>query len=181
MAETATATLAGGCFWCLEAAYDELRGVHDVESGYAGGQSGRPTYEQVCTGTTGHAEVVRVTYDPQLISYRDLLEVFFTVHDPTQLNRQGADVGTQYRSAVFFESADQEREARELIEELERDGVFDGPIVTTLEPLTEFFPAESYHRDYYARNTRQPYCQAVISPKLSKLRSKHSDKLREVR
>jgi peptide-methionine (S)-S-oxide reductase len=175
------ATLAGGCFWCLEAAYDELRGVDNVESGYAGGQVERPTYEQVCTGRTGHAEVVQITYDPDVVSYRDLLEVFFTVHDPTQLNRQGADVGTQYRSAIFYESPEQERVAREVIAELERDGVFDAPIVTTLEPLTQFFPAESYHRDYYARNSGQPYCQAVISPKLSKLRKKHSAMLREAK
>jgi peptide-methionine (S)-S-oxide reductase len=175
------AVLAGGCFWCLEAAYDELRGVSNVESGYAGGAMSNPTYEQVCTGRTGHAEVVRVTYDPEVVTYHDLLEVFFTVHDPTQLNRQGADVGTQYRSAIFFKTPEEEKEARAVIAELQQDGVFNAPIVTTLEPLTEFFPAENYHRDYYARNTMQPYCQAVISPKLSKLRQKHTEKLREAR
>lgn len=174
----ATATLAGGCFWCLEAAYDELRGVDDVESGYAGGAMDNPTYEQVCTGRTGHAEVVRVTYDPDVVSYHDLLEVFFTVHDPTQLNRQGADVGTQYRSAIFPATPEEEQEARLVIDELTRDGIFDAPIVTTIEPLEKFYAAEAYHRDYYAKNSGQPYCQAVISPKLSKLRNKHAAKLR---
>jgi peptide-methionine (S)-S-oxide reductase len=177
----ATATLAGGCFWCLEAAYDELRGVENVESGYAGGAADNPTYEQVCTGRTGHAEVVRVTYDPDIVSYHDLLEVFFTVHDPTQLNRQGADVGTQYRSAIFPATAEEEQEARDVIAAMERDQVFHAPIVTTIEPLQKFFPAESYHRDYYARNSGQPYCQAVISPKLAKLRASHTAKLREAR
>lgn len=177
----ATATLAGGCFWCLEAAYDELRGVEDVESGYAGGSVDNPTYDHVCTGRTGHAEVVRVTYDPDVVSYHDLLEVFFTVHDPTQLNRQGADVGTQYRSAIFPATPEEEQEAKKVIAELERDGLFDAPIVTTIEPLEKFYPAEAYHRDYYARNSGQPYCQAVISPKLSKLRNKHAAKLREAR
>jgi peptide-methionine (S)-S-oxide reductase len=175
------AVLAGGCFWCLEAAYDQLRGVSNVESGYAGGATANPTYEQVCTGRTGHAEVVRVTYDPDVVSYNDLLEVFFTVHDPTQLNRQGADVGTQYRSAIFFQNDDELEAARGVIGELAADAVFDAPIVTTLEKLERFYPAESYHRDYYERNTMQPYCQAVISPKLSKLRQKHSAKLREAR
>jgi peptide-methionine (S)-S-oxide reductase len=175
------AVLAGGCFWCLEAAYDQLRGVSNVESGYAGGATANPTYEQVCTGRTGHAEVVRVTYDPDVVSYNDLLEVFFTVHDPTQLNRQGADVGTQYRSAIFFQNDDEMEAARGVIGELAADAVFDAPIVTTLEKLERFYPAESYHRDYYERNTMQPYCQAVISPKLSKLRQKHSAKLREAR
>jgi peptide-methionine (S)-S-oxide reductase len=178
---SAKATLAGGCFWCLEAAYDELRGVENVESGYAGGTVENPTYDAVCTGRTGHAEVVQITYDPAVISYDDLLEVFFTVHDPTQLNRQGADVGTQYRSAIFHATPEEERAARAMIERLENERVFDAPIVTTLEPLTRFYPAESYHRDYYVRNERQPYCQAVISPKLSKLRSKHAAKLREAR
>lgn len=174
----ATATLAGGCFWCLEAAYDELRGVENVESGYAGGTLDEPTYEAVCTGSTGHAEVVRVTYDSDKVSYHDLLEVFFTVHDPTQLNRQGADVGTQYRSAIFYASPEEEREARAVMAEFEKDHVFDAPIVTTLEPLDRFYSAEAYHRDYYARNSGQAYCRAVISPKLAKLRQKHSEMLR---
>lgn len=181
MSRSEQAVLAGGCFWCLEAAYDELRGVSNVESGYAGGPSANPTYEQVCTGRTGHAEVVRVTFDPDVVSYHDLLEVFFTVHDPTQLNRQGADVGTQYRSAIFPASPEQEADARAVISELESDKTFDAPIVTTIEKLDAFYPAESYHRDYYARNTMQPYCQAVISPKLTKLRKRHTDKLRETR
>jgi peptide-methionine (S)-S-oxide reductase len=175
----AEAVLAGGCFWCLEAAYDQLRGVDSVESGYAGGTVASPTYEQVCTGRTGHAEVVRVTYDPDVVDYDDLLEVFFTVHDPTQLNRQGADVGTQYRSAIFYRNDAELAHARSVIERLTKDEVFSAPIVTTLEKLDTFYPAESYHRDYYERNTMQPYCQAVISPKLAKLRQKHASKLRE--
>ncbi len=179
MTERAKATFAGGCFWCLEAAYDELRGVENVESGYAGGQTPNPSYDAVCSGTTGHAEVVQVTYDPAVVSYDVLLDIFFTVHDPTQLNRQGADVGTQYRSAIFYATPEEEQAARASIARLEADATFDAPIVTTLEPLTIFHPAEAYHRDYYARNERQPYCQAVISPKLTKLRKKHEDKLRE--
>jgi peptide-methionine (S)-S-oxide reductase len=180
MAAVETAVFAGGCFWCLEAPYDQLRGVQNVESGYAGGHVANPSYEDVCTGRTGHAEVVRVTYDPDVISYDDLLEVFFTLHDPTQLNRQGNDVGTQYRSAIFYENPEQERAARSMIERLQTEELFDAPIVTTIEPLAEFYPAESYHRDYYERNRNQPYCQVVISPKLSKLRKVHGDKLREV-
>ena len=178
MAEPELATFAGGCFWCLEAAYDELRGVHNVDSGYTGGETSNPSYEQVCSGRTGHAEVVQVSYDPDAVSYRDLVEVFFTVHDPTQLNRQGADVGTQYRSAIFTHSPEQEKVARDVMAELDRDDVFGAPIVTTIEPLRAFYPAEKFHRDYYARNEGQPYCQAVISPKLSKLRKMHGDKLR---
>ncbi|HEX6694519.1 MAG TPA: peptide-methionine (S)-S-oxide reductase MsrA [Longimicrobiales bacterium] len=178
MAEQELATFAGGCFWCLEAAYDELRGVHNVDSGYTGGETTNPSYEQVCSGRTGHAEAVQVSYDPDAVSYRDLVEVFFTVHDPTQLNRQGADVGTQYRSAIFTHSPEQEKVAREVMADLERDDVFGAPIVTTIEPLRAFYPAEKFHRDYYARNEGQPYCQAVISPKLSKLRKMHGDKLR---
>jgi peptide-methionine (S)-S-oxide reductase len=178
MAEPELATFAGGCFWCLEAAYDELRGVHNVDSGYTGGETSNPSYEQVCSGRTGHAEAVQVSYDPDAVSYRDLVEVFFTVHDPTQLNRQGADVGTQYRSAIFTHSPEQEKVARDVMAELDRDDVFGAPIVTTIEPLRAFYPAEKFHRDYYARNEGQPYCQAVISPKLSKLRKMHGDKLR---
>ena len=180
MAEPELATFAGGCFWCLEAAYDELRGVHNVDSGYTGGETDNPSYEQVCSGRTGHAEVVQVTYDPDVVSYHDLVEVFFTIHDPTQLNRQGADVGTQYRSAIFTHSAEQERTAREVMADMEQAQVFGAPIVTTIEPLGAFFPAEKFHRDYYARNEGQPYCQAVISPKLAKLRKAHGDKLRGV-
>ena len=167
---TEQATLGGGCFWCLEAVYDELKGVENVENGYAGGRRPSPTYEQVCTGTTGHAEVVRITYDPDVVSYRQLLEVFFSTHDPTQLNRQGNDIGTQYRSAIFYETDDQRRIAQDIMSEIEREEVFDKPITTQLEPLSHFWPAEDYHRDYYARNPGQGYCQAVIAPKLSKFR-----------
>ena len=171
------ATLAGGCFWCLDAAFRLLKGVTKVESGYAGGTRPNPTYEQVCTGTTGHAEVAQITFDPSAISYRDLLDVFFTIHDPTQLNRQGADVGTQYRSAIFPHSDEQRAEAERTIAELEATGAWDAPIVTTIEPLTKFYPAETYHQDYFARNPRQPYCQAVIAPKIAKLRKKHFERL----
>jgi peptide-methionine (S)-S-oxide reductase len=176
--DLAQATLAGGCFWCLEAAFEQLRGVHAVKSGYAGGRRPNPTYEQVCTGTTGHAEVVQVTYDPRTIAYRDLLEVFFTVHDPTQLNRQGPDVGPQYRSAIFPHTPEQEAEAQAVIAELDRERVYDLPIVTTIERDVIFYPAESNHDRYYRRHPFQPYCLAVISPKLAKLRAKHAGKLR---
>ncbi len=175
----AQATLAGGCFWCLEATFERLRGVSAVKSGYAGGARPNPTYEQVCTGVTGHAEVVQVTYDPREITYRDLLEVFFTIHDPTQLNRQGPDVGTQYRSAIFPHTPEQEAEARAVIEALSRDSVYDLPIVTTVEPNATFWPAESNHDRYYRRHPFQPYCLAVIAPKVAKLRARHADKLRD--
>jgi peptide-methionine (S)-S-oxide reductase len=174
---TETATLAGGCFWCLEAAFQLLKGVSRVTSGYAGGTMPNPTYEAVCTGTTGHAEVVQVEFDPAVISYRDLLDVFFTIHDPTTLNQQGADVGTQYRSAVFFHSPEQERTARATIAELEAGKVWDDPIVTEIVPLTVFYPAEAYHRDYYLRNPGQGYCRAVIAPKVAKLRKHFFEKL----
>jgi peptide-methionine (S)-S-oxide reductase len=171
------ATLAGGCFWCLDAAFRLLKGVTTVESGYAGGARPNPTYEQVCTGATGHAEVTRVTFDPSTITYRDLLDVFFTIHDPTQLNRQGADVGTQYRSAIFPHTEEQQAVAVRAIKELEASGAWDAPIVTTIEPMKAFYPAESYHQDYYARNSRQPYCQGVIAPKIAKLRKMHLERL----
>lgn len=171
------ATLAGGCFWCLEAAYDELRGVLDVTSGYAGGHVPNPTYEQVKTGTTGHAEVVQITFDPETISYRELLEVFFVIHDPTTLDRQGPDVGSQYRSAIFYHSPEQKETAEQVIAELTADEVFDDPIVTRVEPLTEFYPAEAYHRDYYRRHPEQAYCRAVIAPKLAKFRATFRDRL----
>lgn len=171
------ATLAGGCFWCLEAAYDQLRGVLNVESGYAGGRRPNPTYEQVCTGTTGHAEVVQITYDPAIISYQDLLDVFFTIHDPTTLNRQGADVGTQYRSAIFYHTPEQKTMAEETIARLIEERLWDNPIVTEVGPLAEFYPAEDYHRDYFQRNPGQPYCQAVVAPKVAKFRSKFMEKL----
>jgi peptide-methionine (S)-S-oxide reductase len=173
--ERAQATFGGGCFWCTEAVFKELRGVERVESGYAGGAVDAPSYEAVCTGRTGHAEVVRVTYDPSVVSYRDLLEVFFATHDPTQLDRQGADVGTQYRSAVFYADEAQRATAEGVIAELARDGVFDAPVVTTLEPLGTFWPAERYHQDYYARNPRQGYCQVVIAPKLAKFRQRFAE------
>jgi peptide-methionine (S)-S-oxide reductase len=168
----AVATFGGGCFWCTEAVFKELRGVEKVESGYAGGTVPSPSYEAVCTGLTGHAEVVQVTYDPGVVSYRDLLEVFFATHDPTTLNRQGADVGTQYRSTVLYHDDAQRREAEATIAELEREHAFDDPVVTKVEPLEHFYPAERYHQDYYARNGRQPYCQIVIAPKLAKFRQK---------
>jgi peptide-methionine (S)-S-oxide reductase len=176
-ATTETATLAGGCFWCLEAVFLQLKGVSAAQSGYAGGKRPNPTYEQVCSGATGHAEVVRVTFDPSVISYGDLLDVFFTIHDPTTLNRQGGDKGTQYRSAVFFESQEQERAAREKIAALEAEHVWDDPIVTEVAPLTEFWPAETYHDNYFARNPQNPYCAAVIAPKVAKARKYFFEKL----
>lgn len=169
---TEIATLAGGCFWCLEAVYDEVRGVEHVVSGYMGGQKPNPTYQEVCTGTTGHAEVVQIEYDPSVITYRDLLEIFFTIHDPTTLNRQGADVGTQYRSAIFYHDDEQREEAEAIIDELERDGVYSKSIVTEVTAAETFYAAEEYHQDYYANNPYQGYCMAVIAPKLSKFRKK---------
>lgn len=174
----ATATLAGGCFWCLEAAYQQVAGVERVESGYTGGHTEDPTYHQVCSGRTGHAEAVQVTYDEEVVSYRDLLTIFFTIHDPTTLNRQGADVGTQYRSAIFYHSPAQAQEARELVAELEAAQLFAAPIVTEIVPLRQWYPAERYHHAYFARNATQPYCQAVIAPKLAKLRARHAALLR---
>jgi peptide-methionine (S)-S-oxide reductase len=173
------ATIAGGCFWCIEAIFNELKGVEMVESGYSGGDIPNPTYQQVCTGTTNHAEVVQVTYDPTLISYKELLELFFSVHDPTTLNRQGADVGTQYRSSIFYHNEDQKRIAEELIEELDRSKLWDRPIVTQLEPFKEFFKAEAYHQEYYEQNPNQPYCRAVIAPKVTKFRKEHFDRLKK--
>lgn len=177
--EDAIATLAGGCFWCLEPVFSELRGVRRVEPGYTGGRVPNPSYERVCTGTTGHAEAVRISYDPREISYRQLLEVFFSIHDPTTLNRQGADVGTQYRSAIFYHTPEQEATAREVIAELEREGVWPDPIVTEVTPAGPFYPAEPYHHDYYRRNPGQPYCQVVIAPKLAKFRERFAALRRE--
>jgi peptide-methionine (S)-S-oxide reductase len=174
----ATATLAGGCFWCLEAVFLRLRGVQRVESGYAGGHVDQPTYRAVCSGTTGHAEVVQIDFDPQVITYAELLEVFFAIHDPTTLNRQGADVGTQYRSAIFYHDDAQKQEAERVIRELAGQKIWDDAIVTEVVPLTKFYPAEDYHREYYDRNPEQGYCQVVISPKVSKLRGKFADKLK---
>lgn len=172
-----TATLGGGCFWCVEPVFKELRGVRRVESGYAGGTVADPTYEQVCRGDTGHAEVVRIEFDPAEISYRDILNVFFTVHDPTTPNRQGADVGTQYRSVIFHHGADQKRVAEETIAAIEAEGVWDEPIVTEVAPAPEFYSAESYHQEYYRRNAEQPYCQVVIAPKLAKFRKRFAERL----
>ena len=172
------ATLAGGCFWCLEAVFDELRGVERVESGYAGGHAPNPTYEQVCAGTTGHAEVVQITFDPSAVSFRDLLGVFFSTHDPTTPNRQGADVGTQYRSAVFYHSPAQKEIAESFIAELDAGQLWPAPVVTEIAPLTEFYPAEDYHRDYYRRNPAQGYCRAVIEPKVAKFRQQYLERLK---
>jgi peptide-methionine (S)-S-oxide reductase len=171
------ATLGGGCFWCLDAAFRQLEGVEKVESGYAGGQVANPSYRDVCTGTTGHAEVVQVTFDPSVISYRDLLGVFFTIHDPTTKDRQGADVGPQYRSIVLYHTPEQRDTAEQVIEELNRNEVWDNAIVTELAPLTAFYPAERYHQDYYANNPGQPYCQLVIAPKVAKVRKAYFDRL----
>jgi peptide-methionine (S)-S-oxide reductase len=172
------ATLAGGCFWCLEAVFADLRGVARVVSGYSGGHVENPTYRAVCDGTTGHAEVVQVTFDPQAVSYRELLEVFFTIHDPTTLNRQGGDVGTQYRSAIFYHSPEQQQTAAEVIAKLEAERVWDAPIVTQVAPFEIFYPAEDYHQEYYQNNASQPYCRAVIAPKVSKFRQKYLEKLK---
>ena len=172
------ATLAGGCFWCLEAVFKDLRGVEKVESGYTGGSLPNPTYYQVCEGTTGHAEVVQITFDPEVASFKDLLQVFFTIHDPTTLNRQGADVGTQYRSAIFYHSPEQKNIAERVIEELNQAEIYDDPIVTEVTPLTEFYKAEDYHQQYYEQNPNQPYCQAVIAPKVSKFRKLYLEKLK---
>jgi peptide-methionine (S)-S-oxide reductase len=174
-----TTILGGGCFWCIEAALEQLRGVLAVQSGYAGGSTTHPTYDQVCSGRTGHAEVVRVTFDPSEISFRDLLDVFFTVHDPTTLNRQGADVGTQYRSVIFYEGEAQRATALEAIREVNESGIWGGDAVTEVKPAPLFFPAEDYHQTYYRRHQGQPYCQAVIAPKLAKLRKAHFDRLRK--
>jgi peptide-methionine (S)-S-oxide reductase len=172
------ATLAGGCFWCLEAVYREVRGVERVVSGYIGGRVSQPSYEQVCAGTTGHAEAVEVTFDPQVVSYRELLEVFFTIHDPTTLNRQGADVGTQYRSAIFYHSPAQKATAEEVMAQLTAEQVWDAPIVTELVPAPEFYAAEDYHQEYFERNPNQGYCRAVVAPKVAKFRSKFLAKLK---
>jgi len=173
------ATLAGGCFWCLEAVYDGMKGVESVESGYMGGQVPNPTYEQVCGGDTGHAEVVRVTFDPAAVLFKDLLEVFFVIHDPTTLNRQGNDAGTQYRSAIFYHTPQQKADAEELIAHLDAAKLWNGPIVTEVTPATVFHVAEGYHQEYFARNPRQPYCQAVVAPKVAKFRKHFLEKLKK--
>jgi peptide-methionine (S)-S-oxide reductase len=178
MINTETATLAAGCFWCVEAVFDDLKGVEDVVSGYAGGHTENPTYRQVCDGNTGHAEVAEIKFDPSVISFKDVLRVFFSVHDPTTLNRQGNDIGTQYRSAIFYHNDEQKRDAEEVIKEITDEGVYDDPIVTELVPLKKFWPAEDYHQEYFANNPNQPYCQAVVSPKVRKFRQKFADRLK---
>jgi peptide-methionine (S)-S-oxide reductase len=177
---TETATLAGGCFWCLEAVYDQLKGVISVESGYSNGHVNNPTYRQVCNGDTGHAEVVRVTFDPNVVSFRDLLQIFFTIHDPTTLNRQGADIGTQYRSAIFYHSPEQERVAHEVIAELEEAKLWRNPIVTEVSPIANYYEAENYHQEYFANNAYQPYCQVVVAPKVAKFRKQYFERLKAV-
>jgi peptide-methionine (S)-S-oxide reductase len=173
------ATLAGGCFWCLEAVYDELKGVVDVVSGYSGGNTSSPSYEAVCTGQTGHAETVQLIFDPNVVTYQELLEVFFTIHDPTTLNRQGADVGTQYRSAIFYHTPEQKATAERVISELEHEKIWGKPIVTELTPFSTFYPAEAYHQEYFKRNPYQGYCMAIIAPKVAKFRSKYLEKLKK--
>ncbi|HEY0079675.1 MAG TPA: peptide-methionine (S)-S-oxide reductase MsrA [Pyrinomonadaceae bacterium] len=174
-----TATLAGGCFWCVEAVFDDLKGVERVESGYTGGAAANPTYEQVCSGKTGHAEAVQITFDPQVVSYEELLKVFFTVHDPTTLNRQGADIGTQYRSAIFYHSPQQKETAERVVAELEAAQLWGAPIVTEIAPAGEFYEAEQYHQRYYEQNPNQPYCRAVIAPKVSKFRQQYFEQLKK--
>lgn len=176
MSDTHRATFGGGCFWCIEAALGELAGVERVTSGYAGGHVADPSYEEVCSGTTGHAEVVQVEFDPDVVSYGDLLEVFFTVHDPTTLNRQGPDRGTQYRSAIFTHDEAQRELAAAFVEELEAAGAYDDPVVTEVEPLDTFYPAEEYHQDYFKNNPKQPYCVVNVAPKVQKVREKFAEK-----
>lgn len=178
MERTEVATLAGGCFWCLEAVFEQLKGVREVVSGYAGGRVANPSYEAVCSGTTGHAEVVQITFDPDVITYRQLLEIFFTIHDPTTLNRQGPDIGTQYRSAIFYHSDEQRRQAETVIAELSGRRLWDDPIVTEVTPLERFYPAEDYHQQYFRRNPNQPYCQFIVAPKVAKARKTFFEKLR---
>jgi peptide-methionine (S)-S-oxide reductase len=173
------ATLAGGCFWCLEAVYDELKGVESVESGYSGGQVPNPTYEDVCDGDTGHAEVVQIKFDPSVISYADLLHVFFTIHDPTTLNRQGNDVGPQYRSAIFYHDAEQKRVAEEVIRKIDAQKLWDAPIVTEVTAFDKFYIAEAYHQEYFKNNPFQGYCRVVIAPKVAKFRQKFVDRLKK--
>ena len=178
MEKIEVATLGGGCFWCLEPLFDSLQGVQSVESGYSGGRVENPSYRQICTGTTGHAEVVQVTFDPAAISYRDLLEVFFSAHDPTTQDRQGNDVGPQYRSAIFFHSPEQEQVARAVVAELHASGDFPGPIVTEIVPFEKFYIAEDYHQEYFDRNQSQPYCRVVIAPKVAKFRKSWAERLK---
>jgi peptide-methionine (S)-S-oxide reductase len=176
--QTETATLAGGCFWCLEAVYDNLKGVLDVVSGYSGGSVPNPDYRLVCTGSTGHAEVIQLTFDPSQISFKEILEVFFTIHDPTTLNRQGNDVGTQYRSAVVYHNEQQKQVTEQVIKDLTDQKVWDRPIVTEVVPFQKFYPAEDYHQEYYENNRFQPYCMVVVAPKVAKFRKHFIEKLK---
>jgi len=173
-----TATLAAGCFWCVEAILDDLKGVKDVVSGYSGGHRDNQTYQEVCSETTGHAEVVQIRFDPTELTFKDLLQVFFTVHDPTTMNRQGGDVGTSYRSAIFYHSDEQRRVAEEVIAEFTAEGIYDDPIVTEVKPFDRFWPAENYHQEYFANNPNQPYCAAVVAPKVAKFRQKFLSRLK---
>ena len=173
-----TATLAAGCFWCVEAVFDDLKGVEDVVSGYSGGHTENPTYQEICSQTTGHAEVVQIKFDPEELSFADLLRVFFTVHDPTQLNRQGNDVGPSYRSAIFYHDDEQKRVAEEIIKEFADEDIYDKPIVTEVTAFDKFWPAESYHQEYFANNPGQPYCAAVVAPKVAKFRQKFTNRLK---
>lgn len=175
---TEVATLAGGCFWCLEAVYDELKGVQDVVSGYSGGHVTTPSYQQVCTCTTGHAEVVQVTFDPDVVTFKDLLDVFFTIHDPTTLNRQGNDVGPQYRSAIFYHSPEQKAIAEQTIADSNQSGIWGAPIVTEVTAFEVFYPAEDYHQEYFKNNPNQGYCMVVVAPKVAKFRKQHFDRLK---
>jgi len=174
-----TATLGGGCFWCMESIFDDLKGVLSVESGYSGGTIANPTYEQVCTGRTGHAEVVQITFDPQIISYKDILRIFFTVHDPTTLNRQGNDVGTQYRSVILYHDERQRKIAEEIEKEIDSRKIWDNPIVTELSRFEAFYDAEGYHQEYFANNPEQPYCRVVIAPKVAKFRKMYHDRVKK--
>ena len=178
MSQQEVATLGGGCFWCTEAVFSELKGVEKVESGYSGGTMPNPSYEQVCTGRTGHAEVVQITYDPNVISFKELLEIFFTLHDPTTLNRQGADVGTQYRSIILYHDDTQKTIAEQVIRQMESSGVWDRPFVTQVNPFLAFYKAEDYHQQYFKQNQRQGYCQLVIAPKVAKLRKQFHQRLK---
>jgi peptide-methionine (S)-S-oxide reductase len=173
-----TATLAAGCFWCVEAIFDDLKGVEDVVSGYSGGHTENPTYQQVCSESTGHAEVIQIRFDPTVISFKEILQIFFTVHDPTTLNRQGNDIGTSYRSAIFYHSDEQRRVAEDVIAEFTAEGVYDNPIVTEVQPFDKFWPAENYHQEYFANNPSQPYCAAVVAPKVAKFRQKFLSRLK---
>jgi len=178
MAELETATLAAGCFWCVEAVFDDLIGVEDVVSGYSGGHTENPTYKEVCSETTGHAEVVQIKFDPETLEYADLLRIYFTVHDPTTLNRQGNDIGSSYRSAIFYHSEDQRRHAENVIAEITAEALYPSPVVTEVTQFDKFWPAENYHQEYFANNPSQPYCAGVVAPKVAKFRQKFVDRLK---